>query len=198
MLADNWGITSTRTLLFSLPGNTLRCRPSWAASPVAGLWFHFFWIKELHPTCQAHNCNVFTVKHAVTVRLPESNASPASLFGALSAYLLLIHRAAHAKCMRTKYMCCLVFKETTAGLPCISACSVCLHFSFLTDSQTCPADRASFAPLCERRCYFKVSCHLWMTKWLNKTHLSFFFSYISALQVQVKDWQHWIKIIWSH
>lgn len=120
----------------------------WMRSP--GTFAFFGFKRTTSPTCQTHNCDAFAVQHAVTVRLPESNACLASLFGAPCAYLLLIHRPAHAKCMRTKYMCCLVFDKATPGLLSLSyrlfGTTVYLHFLLPTDSQPSRADWVSFAP----------------------------------------------------
>lgn len=119
------------------------------------------------PACQTHNCHVFTVQHAVTVPLPESNASLASLFGAPCAYLLLIHRPAHAKCMRAKYMWCLVFDAATPVYLCLRGRSVSVHFFLATDSRWSPADWVSCAPCANAATLTSLVICQWWNGWIT-------------------------------
>lgn len=136
------------------------------------LWFDIFWIEEPPPAPIKHitaTCLLFDTHSSkrVTVLLPHPNASLSSPFGALCAYLLLIHRPAHAKCMRAKYMCCLLFHETTPGLLSLPAREDCFPALCIFDGQPTLLSWLGFLCAVRKRRHFKVSCNLWMIKWLN-------------------------------
>lgn len=75
--------------------------------------------------------------------------------------------------------------------------TVFLHFLFLTDSQPSWADWVSFAPSANAAT-LKVSCNLWMIKWLNNIfkgpHLSLLRTLAGSrccdFDTKVKDWQY--------